>query len=193
MRACPICGSEVTGRRDKVHCSAGCRKAAKSEYDKLYHIKNADKKIKAACEWQAVNREHKQAYDAVYRETHRERRLALKREHGRRVYWEDVDTARRKSVLSSARRRRLIESAGSFTVTLGDIEKMRQRQRGECFYCKERMVRHELEHIIPIARGGTHSIGNLVLSCAGCNRRKGARTIMEWRLGVVIPRTRYVA
>ena len=65
MRACPICGSEVTGRRDKVHCSAGCRKAAKSEYDKLYYIKNADKKIKAACEWQAVNREHKQAYDAV--------------------------------------------------------------------------------------------------------------------------------
>ncbi|WP_431863023.1 HNH endonuclease [Microbacterium algeriense] len=39
-----------------------------------------------------------------------------------------------------------------------------------------------LDHVMPIARGGSHSIGNLTAACARCNLSKGALTVMEWRM-----------
>lgn len=38
-----------------------------------------------------------------------------------------------------------------------------------------------IDHIIPISRGGSHSVGNMMTLCRPCNASKHARTIMEWR------------
>src|SRR5690242_12156599 len=38
------------------------------------------------------------------------------------------------------------------------------------------MARLEIEHIIPVARGGTNDESNLWLSCPLCNRAKGDRS-----------------
>lgn len=35
-----------------------------------------------------------------------------------------------------------------------------------------------VDHVVPLARGGTHDLDNLVLACMGCNCRKGVR---EWK------------
>lgn len=50
-----------------------------------------------------------------------------------------------------------------------------------CVYCLERHVGvPEVDHAVPIARGGTHTMDNLVLSCKLCNASKGARTPEEF-------------
>ncbi|RKU22976.1 hypothetical protein C6499_19265 [Candidatus Poribacteria bacterium] len=45
----------------------------------------------------------------------------------------------------------------------------------KCFYCGISNERLEIEHIIPEAKGGTHRVSNLTVSCKPCNREKGDR------------------
>lgn len=46
--------------------------------------------------------------------------------------------------------------------------------RGLCAYC-ERPFEH-MDHVVPLARGGTHTAKNVVPACAGCNLTKNAKT-----------------
>lgn len=49
-----------------------------------------------------------------------------------------------------------------------------------CIYCGSNKD-IQADHVIPIARGGTHGIGNLVPACKTCNTSKRERTITEWK------------
>lgn len=77
-----------------------------------------------------------------------------------------------------ARRRARIEKNGIFKIL--DKEKKRLVS-GPCFYCGAK-GKMELDHVIPVARGGRHSIGNLVSACQKCNNRKRTAYVMEFRL-----------
>ena len=51
-----------------------------------------------------------------------------------------------------------------------------------CFYCEQKIPIGEshLEHKRPLSRGGSNARGNLTLSCATCNLRKGRKTHEEF-------------
>src|SRR5262245_53231125 len=56
--------------------------------------------------------------------------------------------------------------------------------RGQCWYCGYRLnpIRDfVVEHIVPICRGGTDDLWNLVPACRMCNSDKGKKTPEEWR------------
>lgn len=60
-----------------------------------------------------------------------------------------------------------------------------------CRYCRVKVVQldepwsgsalpfPERDHVIPRLRGGSNAVANLVLACAGCNVRKGAKLLSE--------------
>ena len=52
-------------------------------------------------------------------------------------------------------------------------------QGQRCAYCNATQGL-QWEHIVPRSRGGPDNIDNLVMSCAKCNREKGARNPVEW-------------
>ena len=59
-------------------------------------------------------------------------------------------------------------------------ESVALRARGQCEYCRH-LVSHssdpfEVEHIIPLDKGGSSDLENLGLACRGCNGLKGTRT-----------------
>lgn len=56
-----------------------------------------------------------------------------------------------------------------------------QLQKGICYYCKGHFSAEELtmDHIIPVARGGTSDKGNVVPACFNCNQSKAAKTPAE--------------
>ncbi|MBI5557886.1 MAG: HNH endonuclease [Deltaproteobacteria bacterium] len=53
---------------------------------------------------------------------------------------------------------------------------------GICYYCGGKFLAKELtmDHLIPLARGGTSSKGNLVPACKGCNNKKKTLLPLEW-------------
>ncbi len=59
-------------------------------------------------------------------------------------------------------------------------QRVRQSARNRCGYCLSPqhlvMARLEIEHIIPLARGGQNDESNLWLACPICNRFKGDKT-----------------
>lgn len=104
--------------------------------------------------WADKNREHKRALDSKYQKAHPE------------VY-----------KASAARRKARIRQNGVYAISQ---KEMRKLYASPCLYCGSTQ-RIEADHVIPIARGGTHSIGNLVPACKSCNASKRQRTITEWK------------
>ena len=58
----------------------------------------------------------------------------------------------------------------------------RRRSSGLCHYCGNRFSPRSLtmDHIVPIARGGKSTKGNVVPACRDCNTKKKHRLLMEW-------------
>lgn len=54
---------------------------------------------------------------------------------------------------------------------------MRCVEKVRCYWCKKFVAKsmREADHIIPLAKGGSHAAGNLCVSCKECNRKKAAR------------------
>jgi len=49
----------------------------------------------------------------------------------------------------------------------------------KCDYCGS-MTNIQLDHIIPISKGGPDSLDNLVYSCRKCNISKGNKSLVQW-------------
>ena len=58
----------------------------------------------------------------------------------------------------------------------------RKCARGTCFYCGHRVAARELtmDHIVPLARGGRTTKGNVAPACKTCNTKKKQLLPMEW-------------
>lgn len=56
-----------------------------------------------------------------------------------------------------------------------------QLQRGICHYCEKKFPPEKLtmDHVVPLARGGTSTQGNIVAACQDCNRDKKLETPVE--------------
>ncbi|MEW6500373.1 MAG: HNH endonuclease [Thermodesulfobacteriota bacterium] len=54
--------------------------------------------------------------------------------------------------------------------------------QGLCYYCGRKVKPSELtmDHLVPIARGGQSSKGNVVTTCKECNNRKKSMLPIEW-------------
>lgn len=56
-----------------------------------------------------------------------------------------------------------------------------ERDNSRCHMCRKKCKREEihLDHVIPLSKGGTHTLENLRVACAPCNLSKGDRECNE--------------
>lgn len=67
-------------------------------------------------------------------------------------------------------------------------ERLFLAQKGRCVYCRELMTEQHIDHILPLALGGSSDDSNLQLLCPDCNNRKGAYHPVEFanKLGMLL-------
>jgi 5-methylcytosine-specific restriction endonuclease McrA len=73
--------------------------------------------------------------------------------------------------------RRARKTGSSFLVTAKELERIKAADCAACGATGPSTI----DHIIPLSRGGTDSVGNLMPLCGRCNSSKGTKTLTEWR------------
>lgn len=107
-----------------------------------------------------------------YLERNRERVNARNRANAKRNPWAGR--------AAKARRRAAVREC-EMPVRPTDLRRFAVLQDGRCFWCDGALgPSPHVDHIIPLARGGTGDVWNVALACPTCNVRKQAQLPLEW-------------
>ena len=146
-----------------------CRDCNKNA-TRAYYADNRDHHRKVIAAWTQSNRSHVREYHKKWYSENRERRLEVAKE------WKQSNP---ELVVHYSAARRARQSGGNrYQVLPKEIIRLRETP---CYHCGAEA--EHIDHIVPISRGGSHSIGNLGPMCAQCNLSKGAKTYAEFRYG----------
>ena len=110
----------------------------------------------------------------------------------REIYWADVHRSRQKTaeykranqdrvMRHHAQRAERIAETSDGSLTVPRIRELKRRT-ARCTYCDTIMFSSDkvTDHMIPLCRGGEHSLRNLVICCRLCNARKASLPYQEW-------------
>lgn len=152
----------------------------KRDYNKKYRAKHGNRLNAYCVEWRKRNKERFAAATKAWRKNN----LDKCRQFGRN--WK----ARNPEKNSASRRiRRAKLRAAGPPPKIADLLALMARQNNQCMGCycdialkpiTENQRRAELDHIMPVALGGTNSIENLQYLCKNCNASKGATHPAKW-------------
>lgn len=139
---------------------------AKKEYNRKYRAERKNdpeflKKIRASS--RASYQKHKEKISAVHRN------------------WRIKNPGKWRSL--KMRRRALERGTAINPEKINDwMSEVLSRDSFICTYCKREFSTKFLhfDHIVPLSRGGCHSLENLCVSCPSCNLSKGSKLYHEW-------------
>jgi hypothetical protein len=137
------------------------------EYQREY-----DRKWKAAQRADPARRDAYNAYQREYRRTHQ---IPNYPECGERYRRAHLPMYAAKEARRRAHKR---ASGGSFTER--DWQRIVHRYGGLCAYCAERPATTR-DHVLPVCRGGTGYIGNILPACGRCNSAKRGLLLIEFK------------
>lgn len=113
----------------------------------------------------------------------RDGNLAKKR--SKNLEWQ---AANRAKVLSYPKRRRALQMGAKGSHSPSDVAEIFKQQRGLCAYCRRKLLKYDVDHIVPLSKGGSDDRRNIQLTCKSCNSRKHAKPPMEFarELGLLL-------
>lgn len=126
----------------------------------------------------ALPLEERERRNALHRESyyqHREVRLA--NEKARRAA-NPGGQVKYRAVKNSRRRARLAQAHGKWTAS--EFEAVCIFYQHRCYYCGRVFEKLTADHRIPLARGGSNDISNIVPACRPCNTSKSTKTDTEF-------------
>jgi len=186
MKVCAICKVEKP-TEDFSPSKAGkphsyCKPCYKIWAHENY-LKTKDKRLVAQKQRRENNLEQVRAIESKSQAKNKEKRnksaseWAKRNPFKRKQYARDWQIRNKEMVINGSHRRRAkIRRATIGQVTKHDIQALLRRP---CIYCGDKS--EQIDHVIPLARGGSHSIGNLSPACRRCNQTKGALLVIEWK------------
>lgn len=156
-------------QRNKYRASSEAKKASSNRW----RLANPDRKREANRAHYLANKERYRKRGAEWAENNQERmREAAKK-------WRQENAER---VRASKRNRKALLRKAEGLHTEEDIQRLMVLQRSKCAHCSRSIKKERhVDHVIPIARGGSNWPDNLQLLCPHCNMSKGAKDPYEWK------------
>jgi len=143
------------------------------EYNKIYDIAYPErvKERNRRADLKRKNKKSRLKQRSKYREENREKLRAIAREY----------YATHKAEDRSRRELRRVRLKG---ITIRDLTHAQWKERlaefdYHCAYCWTSNVVLTQDHLVPISKGGHHTLDNVVPACVSCNARKNNRSMLE--------------
>lgn len=192
MKICTKCKESKTldnfskDRQKKTGYSSQC-KICKSNYEKKYLGENKKKVYDRNKSYNEHHKAEKQAYDAKRRTQKREEINAKKREYyhngggkeaGKLWNYRNTDKVNMYAKNAKHKRRELLRTS---KLSPSELLAWEHSQLKLCVYCGTNCEKHyNIDHVIPLAKGGKHELENLAITCAFCNQSKGSKQLIHW-------------
>lgn len=154
---------------------------------RLRNRKNCSKRCQAV--WQHKSHPNNDPHRTLYYRAHKEeyrRRSAewiLKNKEKYRKWlheWSKTPEQREAHALQESKRRARIKGNGwDDSVNTDTLNDLIIKQNFRCNGCGWEAPKFQMDHIIPIARGGKHTIRNIQLLCKRCNCKKNDS--LDWK------------
>jgi len=178
------------------------RKARKRATDAAYYARNREKLLAQSAEWAKNNKKKLKEYHSAYHAEHKEIRNA----RVRKWHYNNKDRVKARSIkyhktyrpsaatLEKAKdwkaknlekmrmyvvRRRANKRSSSEHYTVEQMKALRSKIKNLCANCLKKKDL-SIDHIVPLARGGSNAIRNIQFLCHSCNSRKNARDPIEF-------------
>lgn len=154
-----------------------CDSLIRNKIEKTYYAKNGER-----------IRKKKKPYQDAYREKNRDKINAQKCEHYK-INRERIRKEQKEYLLKNPdviiagannRRARKIGNGGSHTSK--QSKELLEKQNYKCVNCRCCLKKNKkhLDHIMPLALGGTNNIDNVQWLCAKCNLSKKSKDPIKW-------------
>jgi 5-methylcytosine-specific restriction endonuclease McrA len=150
------------------------------KYGRGSHCLKCHKEISIA--WQKKNPEHYHEYNRQYVAEHAKQVYAnlvrWRKNNPDKLHAQSRDWYRRNApvlVMRCINRQKRIKNGDQISVE--DWKNIKSFYGNKCLCCGRTSVKLEIDHVIPLSLGGTHSIDNIQPLCRSCNARKNAKHI----------------
>ena len=153
-RICSRCKQDFPRTNEFWHTNAAVR-------DGLHTVCRSCAKAKSSAHYVAIRDANREAL----------------RERNRKNY-----AANKEAAAARAKRYKARRKAGG-RVTKFDLGIQFERQKGLCFYCRKSIAdrKFDVDHYIPLSKGGKNEPSNIVLACPTCNNSKHAKLPSEFQ------------
>ena len=158
-------------------------KLRKSEADKRWRQVNKSKVAKAVKAYQQSHKAQVNATNKRWQLRNRKQHLESHRKAQISYYQKHKAYYKAKAVIRKAR---LAAASVNLKSILSFVERTKAKPFAICYYCEARVPSDKIhfDHIIPLSKGGQHSVENICVSCSACNQEKHNKSIQAWvRIG----------
>lgn len=187
QRTCAHCRGDIpaSARRNRIYCSKRCGNAAyrasgrgatpakQREYGRAAYRRKREALLAAIGE-----RSCQECGTPLPPEARLRRRFCSRSCINRAALREHPE----KRLLANQLRRARMKGADSPGVSVRDWKRLIARHGHACAYCGVKSVL-TMDHVIPVARGGRHAIGNILPACFPCNSSKRDDLLVYWLHG----------
>ena len=138
------------------------------ERKRKHYAANRERLLAKSKESNAARHDEKIKYDREYLATHKEQVLETKRAYRRS---HTLERAEYEAV-------RRAKKAGASIGDRAKIKELYRRAREEnvvrCYLCEDviPMGQRQVDHVLPLSKGGAHAPVNMAIACAACNLKK---------------------